>query len=258
MLNKTFYATCQTFWIISLVLLSACAPKRHLSSTVDESDWTVRTEKEKRQYVEDLMSEQWIFKNIQVRAKGFLTINDQSNHEVNVQIRMIKDEAIWMSATAILGVEVGRVLLTPDSIKVVNRLESTYFQDTYLRGSPWFGEDVDFVSLQQLLVGNAPRSVQLFPMVFSENGWGGAYFSREDREVIFDEHKRLSWWKGNQLSIHHAYGPEQFAPEHPNKSTWSLQVGALSLRATMDYNRVDSVDELSLPFNIPNGYRQIQ
>lgn len=244
--------------LCTVVLVAACAPKKHLNSSLDKEEWTVSNERDKYEYMDSLVLDSWDFHSIQARAKGFLTINHKDNHEVNIQIRMIKDEAIWMSATALLGLEVGRVLLTPDSIRIINRMESTYYNDTYHEGSKWLGEELDFVNLQRLIVGNAPESMQLYSMIFARNERGGGYFSGAGRELIFDEYKRLMWWKGQQLDIKHAYNSDVLAPVYPDKSTLSLQSGALKLLATLEYTRLEFGEELSLPFKIPNGYTQIQ
>ncbi len=48
------------------------------------------------------------------------------NYNVNAIIRMYRDSAIWISANAVLGIEALRVLITKDSVKVLNKLEKTY------------------------------------------------------------------------------------------------------------------------------------
>lgn len=257
-INSNFYVQF-ILWGISIVLLfGTCTPKKHLNSSLDKEEWTVSHDHEKHQYVESVSADAWGFQGLQARAKGFLTINNKDNHEVNIQIRMLKDEAIWISATALLGLEVGRVLLTPDSIWVINRLESVYYKDRYRAGYKWLGEELGFQDLQNLMIGNPPEASQLYPMVFARNERGGAYFSSEFHELIFDEYQRLLWWKGPYLDIKHAYSGEVLAPVYPDKSTWSLQTGALSLLATLDYTRLELGEEYSLPFQIPKGYRQIQ
>ena len=51
------------------------------------------------------------------------------------QIRMLKDSFIWISASAVLGIEVSRILVTPDSFKIIDRIHSTYLSTgfSYLR-----------------------------------------------------------------------------------------------------------------------------
>lgn len=78
--------------------------------------------------------------------------NDNTNFTANFRIK--KDSAIWISITPALGVEVARMLLTKDSIQVINRLSRK--RDT--RGYDFFKSytslPVDFYTVQNLITGN--------------------------------------------------------------------------------------------------------
>ncbi len=56
---------------------------------------------------------------------------DEKNNSISGVLRIKKDSAIWMSISPGFGVEIVRVLLTPDSVKMINRLNSTYFAGDY-------------------------------------------------------------------------------------------------------------------------------
>jgi hypothetical protein len=51
---------------------------------------------------------------------------DGKSYGVNANIKMYRDSAIWVSANAILGIEAMRLLITKDSVKLLNKLEKTY------------------------------------------------------------------------------------------------------------------------------------
>ena len=44
-------------------------------------------------------------------------------NDFNAFIRMRKDSVLWVSVNALLGIEAFRVLITPDSVKVINKLD---------------------------------------------------------------------------------------------------------------------------------------
>ena len=48
------------------------------------------------------------------------------NYDVNAVVRMYKDSAVWISANAVLGIEALRVLITKDSVKLLDKLNKTY------------------------------------------------------------------------------------------------------------------------------------
>ena len=80
---------------------------------------------------------------------------DGKNYDVNATIRMYKDSAIWMSANAVLGIEAIRLLITKDSVKVMNKLEKTYTARSvdYLQEVTQL--PLDLKTLQDLVIGNA-------------------------------------------------------------------------------------------------------
>ncbi len=81
--------------------------------------------------------------------------SDGKNYEFNAFLRLEKDKAIWVSINAVLGIEAFRLLITPDSVKVLNKLDKVY----QLRSVGYLKEishlPFDFHTVQDLLLGNA-------------------------------------------------------------------------------------------------------
>lgn len=69
-------------------------------------------------------------------------------------IRLKKDSAVWMSITPLLGIEVARVLITRDTVKIINRLEKNYFIGDYKYINKRFNLEFDFDQIQAILLGN--------------------------------------------------------------------------------------------------------
>lgn len=74
--------------------------------------------------------------------------------EATAFIRMKKDSAVWLSLRGPLGIEGFRVLITRDSVKVMNLLKKNveFRNISYLHEVT--GIPFDFVTLQDLVVGN--------------------------------------------------------------------------------------------------------
>lgn len=64
---------------------------------------------------------------LSAQLNGTAELNQQSL-PLNAQLRLRKDSVLWLSFRALMGIEVARVLLTPDSIKLINRLTSSYYE----------------------------------------------------------------------------------------------------------------------------------
>lgn len=81
---------------------------------------------------------------------------DGKKNEFTVNLRMRKDSIIWMSIIdPVLGaVEAARVLLTQDSIMMMDRIHKTAFVTTYDTLCAMLHTDVDFEILQSIITGN--------------------------------------------------------------------------------------------------------
>jgi hypothetical protein len=81
--------------------------------------------------------------------------SDGKDYEFTAFIRLEKDKRIWISINAtLLGIEVFRALITPDSAKVLNKMDKVY----QLRSISYLQEishlPFDFNVLQSLILGN--------------------------------------------------------------------------------------------------------
>jgi len=75
-------------------------------------------------------------------------------NRLNFNIRMKKDSLIWVSVSAILNIEGARFLISPDSIKVIDKLKGTYTAKPFNFIQTYIPVPVSFNDLQNLLVGN--------------------------------------------------------------------------------------------------------
>ncbi|HUH32639.1 MAG TPA: DUF4292 domain-containing protein [Daejeonella sp.] len=96
------------------------------------------------------------YTSLSIKAKADLSINENDNN-VSMNIRIRKGEAIWVSVTAIAGLEVARALITPDSIKVLNWLESTYIKKPFNYIYNFTNNQVDFNTIEEIFAGNPLR-----------------------------------------------------------------------------------------------------
>jgi hypothetical protein len=87
------------------------------------------------------------FEHFSTRFSGSALIDNQ-NYNVSGNIRIHKDQAILISIAPVLGIEVARALITPDSVKFVNRLEGTYFAGDMSFINNMLNTDLDFYMLQ--------------------------------------------------------------------------------------------------------------
>lgn len=94
-----------------------------------------------------------VFNTLAVKSKAVLSINDKSN-DVNMNFRIKNNEVIWVSITAMAGLEVARALITPDSVKIINRLDNVYIKKPFSYIYEFTNERINFQTLQSMLIGN--------------------------------------------------------------------------------------------------------
>ncbi len=69
-------------------------------------------------------------------------------------IRIKKDSLVWMSIAPVMGIEIARIMFTPDSVKVIDRTRKHYLAEEYDFVNQYLNNTLDFDMLQALLIGN--------------------------------------------------------------------------------------------------------
>lgn len=88
------------------------------------------------------------------RANVELKLPDQ-NRSFKAHIRSVQDSAAWVSVVPLLGIEVARLLLTPDSLKVMDKVSDRFFAGDTATARRKFGLPPDLKLFQQALNGSA-------------------------------------------------------------------------------------------------------
>jgi hypothetical protein len=145
-LNKLLIVCCL------LVMMSCKARKQVLVSR--NADGTTKAHDNINSKLIAIRAKQVNFNTFSGKAKTKLNINGNSN-DVTLNIRIEKDKRIWVSITAILGVEAARALITPDSILIVNRLQGMYIRKPFSYIYKYASSQINYKTLESLLIGNA-------------------------------------------------------------------------------------------------------
>ena len=130
---------------VLLLLFSACK--------TPQDGRRVKLKNRSEEYVQQqIIGNQFNARRLNAKAKIKFDDGDRSM-TVFSNIRMVKDSVIWLNAKA-FGLEAGRVLIRPDSIFVLNRLQKQYMAKDIFWLQDEFGLPVDFTGLQAMLFGN--------------------------------------------------------------------------------------------------------
>lgn len=132
--------------LLLLLALSACK----LQQKAKKKDLKVN----KTEYLfQQLDRNEFQFEHLSLKAAVQLYQNGKKTpFKANIRIR--KDSVIWVSITPALGIEVARVMITRDSVKVLNRIDRNYFVGDYEYINKRFNIDLEFNTIQSILIGN--------------------------------------------------------------------------------------------------------
>ena len=106
-------------------------------------------------------SMQELFDSITVNDGQFRTFSTRfsasyqttnATHNFKGQIRLIRDSAIWVSITPGLGVELLRIMFTPDSVFFMNRVQNQYYAGDYSVMNKTISVEFSYKALQSILI----------------------------------------------------------------------------------------------------------
>ena len=83
---------------------------------------------------------------------GVAFVSDKMSDSFKMHVRVRNDSAIWISATY-YSVEAARFLITPDTVKFMDRKNKKYFIGDFAYINKKFNVELDFESLQSLILG---------------------------------------------------------------------------------------------------------
>ena len=87
-------------------------------------------------------------------AKAKLSWDDgKSEQDFQASLRIKKDSLVWMSITGPMNVEAARVLITPDTFQLLNKITTEYTGRAFSYLNNWLLFPVSFAMLQQILAG---------------------------------------------------------------------------------------------------------
>jgi hypothetical protein len=161
--NSPFTISCRrnAFCAYTLVVccglfLFSCKAKKPLAVRKPVADTTTvaKAIDPKVLKINAIKSAQTSFNTFSGKARTKLTISGETN-DVTLNIRLMRDKKIWVSITAIAGIEAARALITPDSILLINRLQDLYVKQPFSYINKVAGSQVNYKMIESILVGNA-------------------------------------------------------------------------------------------------------
>lgn len=102
--------------------------------------------------IDSIRHHQLQFEYLTGRAKVHVK-TEKDETDFSASIRMRRDSAIWVSISPALGVEAVRLLMTTDSIRVIERLSKKRYSKDYGFFQTYTSLPIDFFTMQEIILG---------------------------------------------------------------------------------------------------------
>lgn len=247
--------------IIALLLLASC---KSTKNTTNSSVENLSTKKIISNYYNQSFDKRTI--NAKINAKYS---DSKSSVSFSIKLRLEKDKTIWMSATK-FGFPVAKVKITPTRVSYYEKIKRTYFDGDFSLLSKFLGTELDYDKVQNILLGQAVlnlkkgkydselfnNSYQLAPREQNEL-FGILFFLNPDnfklkrQEIRNDENNQV-------LLVSYPNYKEIRGEQFPENIHIRAVDNKKLTTINMEYKTVAFNENLTFPFTIPNGYKEIR
>lgn len=211
-------------------------------------------------------------------------ITEDNKQSFTVSVRAKKDSAMWLSVS-VLGIEGARMLITQDSVRFMDKLNNKYFVGDYQYLSKLLSIDVDFETMQSVLIGNSMEFYDEDENL--KSGKDSTYYllstikKRKLKKALKDNSDNVTakelaqriWlhpltFKVYKIVINDFPNDRTFTANYsdfqvvdssyfPFKANFIIQAQKL-ITLDIDYSKVVHDKPQTMPFNIPAKYERIR
>lgn len=192
---------------------------------------------------------------------------DGKSNDFNAFLRMKKDSVMWISINAALGIEAFRIMITPDSVKVLNKLDKI----AQFRSLGYLQEvtqlPIDFHTLQDIIIGNPVYfdrnniiSVKIEENAISLTSIGSLFkhFMTVDKSDYLIQNSKLDDrepGRSRTALLEYDNYETRGNIHFPTKRKISVAEKS-TLEVSLDFKQYDFNENLNYPFSIPKNYKR--
>jgi hypothetical protein len=206
------------------------------------------------------------FKTLSARTK--LKWNDgKSEQDFQASIRMKKDSIVWGSLFGAMGVEGARIVVTPDTFMIINKIGNDYALRSFEFLQAWLMFPISFNMLQQTLAGQKVDISETASMAFLQDSSFVIYYETDRlQEKIWVKPENYTITKMvlkdkkliQEMTI--TFGDYKELNGKPFSYERSVEVvrGPQVLRLNTTITKISLDEELTFPFEITDRYKKIE
>ncbi len=264
------------FLVIVAGFMASCRSTRKIQTAIAKKDSVLIVDDSLKKSGEDSLAViHQAFEKIKKGTINYTTFSakvnvdyqgtDGKKYDVNANLRMYKDSVIWISITAILGIEGLRAYITKDSVKILNKQDKIYMARSVAYLQEVTALPLDLHTLQEILIGN-PVFFDSSIVSYSRTGNTISLLSTGHwfRNLLtLNELGRIENSKLDDVEINRSRTCNLSYTEYESKkgvlfSTKRRITVAekANLDIKLDIKSYDFNETLSFPFTIPKNYKR--
>lgn len=194
---------------------------------------------------------------------------DEKLQSITVSLRMEKDKNIWIKAS-ILGITIAKVLITPTKVSYYETIGKTYFEGDFALLGEWLGTPINFQQTQNLLLGQSiftlhpsdynteifQNKFKLLPKQQPQNFIHSLFLNPDNFKIASET---LSQPKDERI-LNIRYGDYQKLEDqfYPQTILINTSEKGSATKIEINYRKIDLNVDINFPFDIPQGYEEIQ
>lgn len=183
---------------------------------------------------------------------------------INANMRLQKDSIIWISVSAPIIGEVARAVITPDSLKAIDKFHKIVYLRNMKDAKDILNIPFDFKTLQDLIIGNpiyltdSVYQVVKTPAVISftcDSTMFTSLFNVFADDYVLQQSKVMDKDTTRKRSIELTYGEYKSLDKVKFATLRRVFVEEKNYtKINMEFNKIDFDQPVSFPFTVPSGY----
>ncbi len=206
--------------------------------------------------------------------RTILTWDDGNTaQQFNAGIRLKRDSLIWMSL-GMFGFEGARVLVSPDSFRLVNKLTNEYMVRDYSFIQSWILMPVSFEMLQQIIAGEKISVNEKATFATKEDSSYVLYLESDKllekvwvdtvsytikkillKDKLLKQDMTITFDSYNSLNPRLTVGQEK---PFSYKRNIIIHRDAATMKLSMEITKAQVDEELSFPFEVNEKYKRVE
>ncbi len=224
------------------------------------------TQKLIRTALQQLQNNRINFRTFNAKVEVDYRGTDGKGYGVNANVKMYKDSAIWVSANAILGIEAMRLLITKDSVKLLNKLEKVYTARSISYLQEVTSLPLDLFTLQDMIIGNPVYLDSNIVRYSTGNGIInllslGEYFKNlvtlngADKSLLHSKLDDANPLRSRTADLSYSEYERKRGPLFPTRRQIAVsEKGRLEIK--LDFKNYNFNEPVEFPFSIPKNYNR--